>query len=291
MINELVLHQHTKNHVTQFIENPVHALLITGGSGMGKTYLAETIMASVLGQDIGKLTSYPYISVVRAEKESISIEAIRELQRFLQLKTIGVQPLRRAVIIEHADLLTTEAQNAFLKLLEEPPADTIIILTTDNQHGLLPTIMSRVQTIPMHAPEEETVKEYFLTQGKDNAAVTQAYFLSGGMPGLMAALLDEATEHPLLEGVATAKNVLQKQLFERLALVEGLSKQKDEAKAMLQALQYIAQAGLAGAVVKSDPAKVKQWHHILKVTTEASDALNKNANAKLVLSQLMLNLS
>jgi DNA polymerase-3 subunit delta' len=290
MIDALVLHSHTKQHVAQFIETPVHALLLVGGAGMGKTHVAEAMLTAILQQQPGKLLSNPYVTVIRSEKDSISIDAIRELQRFLQLKTIGTKPLRRAVIVEHADTLTTEAQNAFLKLLEEPPADTLMILTANNQRALLPTILSRVQSIAMHAPEEVAVKAYFTDQGKDAATVTQAYFLSGGMPGLMAALLDDSASHPLLAGVATAKTVLQKQLFERLALVESLSKQKDEAKAMVQALQYIAQAGLNGGATKADPAKIKQWHHILKATTEASTALDKNANTKLVLSNLMLTL-
>jgi DNA polymerase III subunit delta' len=290
----VILHPHTKQHVAQFVAQPMHAVLLIGSNGIGKTTIAEQIITEVLAIEAAKLANYPYISRVQPEKNSISIEAIRELQRFLQLKTIGQKPLRRAVIVEHAEALTTEAQNAFLKLLEEPPTDTIIILTADNQRALLPTILSRVQSIPIAAPEEQHLKQHFAEQGKEAGAITQAYFMSGGLPGLMSALLNDDETHPLMAGVAQAKEILQKQTFERLAMVESFSKQKDQALFMLEALQHIAQTGLNQAVAQAAtpaaPAKVKQWHHILKVTTQAIDALNQNANAKLTLSNLMLQL-
>jgi len=285
-----VLHPHTEANVAQFVEQPSHAVLLMGSNGVGKTYLAEHILADVLQLDEDRLNSHPYYTVVRPEKGSISIDAVRELQRFLQLKTLGTKPFRRAVIVEHAEGLTIEAQNAFLKLLEEPPADTIMILTADTARALLPTILSRVQTIAVQAPDDTTLKAYFASQGKEATAITQAYFLSGGLPGLMHALLAGDETHPLLAGVATAKTILQAQTFERLALVEGMSKQKDEAKYTLQALRHIAQTGLDQAAAKADPAKIKQWHHILKVTTAALDSLALHANTKLTLSNLMLHI-
>ena len=287
---ETILHPATEEHVAQFSRQPVHAVLLVGSNGIGKRYVANLMVANILDLALDKLKSYPYLKSIAPEKSSISIELIRELQRFLQLKTLGSDSFRRAVIIEHAEALTTEAQNAFLKILEEPPADTLIILTAANQRALLPTIMSRVQTVSITAPAETELKTFFAEQGKSAQAITQAYFLSGGLPGLMTALLDEDSEHPLTAGVTGAKEILQKQLFERLALVEGLSKQREQAVSTLEALQHIAQTGLNQAAAKADAAKIKQWHRILKVTTEALDNLAQNVNAKLVLDYLMLGL-
>lgn len=287
-MDHLVLHPRTQEQIGQFVQQPSHAVMLVGPNGIGKTSLAEVMVAGILQLKPEKLAQYPYFTVIGPAKDSIGIESIRELQKFLQLKTIGKQQLRRAVIVEHAESLTTEAQNAYLKLLEEPPADTLMILTADNQRALLPTILSRVQTIAIHAPAEDKVKEFFAGKGKDAAALNQAYFLSGGLPGLMHALVAGDETHPLMEGVTQAKTILQKQLFERLALVEGLSKQKETARYVLEALQHIAQTGLEQAAKKEDAAKLKQWHHILTVVSEAKDALLQSANAKLVLSNLML---
>lgn len=124
----------------------------------------------------------------------------------------------------------------------------------------------------------------------DDATLGQAYFLSGGMPGLMSALLSGDEAHPLLAGVTDAKLILQKQTFERMAMVDGLSKQKESANYVLQALQHIAQTGMAGATKKDDAAKLKQWHRVLSLSTKALDNLAKNGNPKLVLTDLMLSL-
>jgi replication-associated recombination protein RarA len=289
-MDQLVLHEQTRAQVAQFIAQPIHAMLLVGSDGIGKFTLARQIALRVL--DISEDKDYVAIKQVTPdEKNTISIDAIRELRKFLQLRTLGKKIYRRAVILEHAQRMTTEAQNAFLKILEEPPQDTMLLLTVDNPRALLPTIMSRLQVITVNAPAEQDLRNYFAAADKDATTVSQAYFLSGGLPGLMSALLAGDETHPLLAGVADAKAILQKQTFERLAMVEGMSKQKENAKYVLQALQHVAQTGLDQAAKKGDAAKLKQWHHILKISTNALNAMAQNANTKLVLSNMMLKLS
>jgi DNA polymerase-3 subunit delta' len=285
---DLVLHETTRKQVAQFVQNPAHAVLIAGPDGIGKASLAEHIARKLL--NIDGLANYPHFMRIIPDGTSISIEKIRELQKFLQLKTIGSEPLRRAIIVEHAGALTTEAQNAYLKFLEEPPADTLMLLTVSSPRALLPTILSRVQTITMHAPTAEQLQPMLRASGKDETILRQAYFLSGGLPGLLSALISGDEAHPLLASVATAKELLQKQPFERLGLVEGLSKQKESALAVLEALDRMAQAGLNGAAGKQDTARLKQWHTIRKKTLEARQSLERSANTKLTLSNLFLQL-
>ncbi len=291
-MEHLVLHHVVKQHVAQFLANPVHAVMLIGVNGMGKAALAQSIAADILQVNQAKLAGHPYFKRSQPdEKGTTSIDSIRGLQRFLQLRTTGKGKLRRIIIVEHAETMTIEAQNAFLKLLEEPPADTLIILTADNQRAVLPTILSRVQTTPLFAPSENDIKAHFAKLGKEVSAITQSYFLSGGLPGLMHALLHDESDHPLLAGVSQAKLLLQSPVFERLAMVEGMSKQKPAAISTLEALQHIAQTGLNQAADKQDPAKVKQWHHVLKIATEAQQALATNANPKLTLANFALKLN
>lgn len=88
---------------------------------------------------------------------SIGIEDIKELQKTLYLKPI--KSINKACIIRDAHYLTTEAQNSMLKILEEPPAHTVILLTVDNKGSLLPTLLSRCQIIEIKSiielPENE----------------------------------------------------------------------------------------------------------------------------------------
>lgn len=287
----MILHPRTADHIEQFASAPRHALLLVGPHGIGKTYVSEYVLAKVLGLAPEKLASHQYYKVLTPDKGTISIDAIRELQRFLQLKTLGkgsASGFNRAVLIEHAEGLTTEAQNAYLKLLEEPPADTIMLLTASTPRALLPTIRSRLQSISVYAPESSVVHAHFADH--DKTLVTQAYFLSGGLPGLMHALLADDKGHPLFRAVAQAKEILQKSTFERLAMVESLAKSKDDAHYVLEALGHIAQTGLATATAKGDAAKVTQWHRVLKETQTAGNALAGNGNTKLVLTNMMLQL-
>jgi DNA polymerase III delta prime subunit len=85
--------------------------------------------------------------------QSIGIEIIKLLQAKIFLKPI--KSANKMVILEDAQLLTPEAQNALLKVLEEPPANTYIILGTEAKSTLLPTILSRCQIIQL---EEENKK-------------------------------------------------------------------------------------------------------------------------------------
>lgn len=80
-------------------------------------------------------------------ENSIGIEKIREIISAISLKPY--QSPKKIVIIKDAQKLTTEAQNAFLKTLEEPPPNTIIILLVENPDQLLPTILSRCEVLPI----------------------------------------------------------------------------------------------------------------------------------------------
>lgn len=85
-------------------------------------------------------------------QKHITIEQIRNLK-----KTIFTKPLKSAykiVIIEEAHKLTVEAQNALLKVLEEPPSCAIIIMEANHNHNLLPTILSRV--VQIRSAEDDT---------------------------------------------------------------------------------------------------------------------------------------
>jgi DNA polymerase-3 subunit delta' len=290
-MDELIIHQSTREHLKRFLAAPHHAVLLAGPNGIGKTTIAELLAAQLLQIPRSKLPTFPYFSLIEATPSgAISIETVRKIQKFLQLKTMGSEAYRRIIIVEHADGLTVEAQNALLKVLEEPPADTAIILTVESKRSLLPTIVSRMQTVPVLVPDMATLQTFFAKDLTSESAFTQAYFLSGGLPGLMSSLLNQDTEHPLLAGVTTAKDLLQKTPFERLATVDMLVKQKDTLGSTLEALLRISLSGLQQATSKQEPARLKQWHRIRKEVQAAQAAIGQSANSKLVLTKMLLHL-
>lgn len=88
------------------------------------------------------------------EEEKLGIEQIRKVKDFLSLKPY--QGKHQAVVILLAENLTPEAQNAFLKTLEEPSEDAIIILGVSSEDQLLPTIISRCQIISLENSSPKT---------------------------------------------------------------------------------------------------------------------------------------
>ncbi len=103
-----------------------------------------------------------------SSETSLKIEEIRELGRLLSLKCYGQPP--KVAGIKEAEKMTPEAQNALLKMLEEPPGETIFILTTNDETRLLSTIVSRCQLvylppeIQVSLTEEEMEETKKLTQ-------------------------------------------------------------------------------------------------------------------------------
>lgn len=84
-------------------------------------------------------------------QNSIGIDEIKNLQIKIFLKPIKSE--KKAIVIKDSDHLTIEAQNALLKVLEEPPGHTIIILNVENIEHLLPTIISRCQIVTLQSDE------------------------------------------------------------------------------------------------------------------------------------------
>lgn len=93
----------------------------------------------------------------KSVSKSIGIEDIRKFQEKLFLTPLKSET--KAMIIKNSELLTTEAQNALLKVLEEPPQHTIIILATNNYRQLLPTILSRCIIQEGYSENAKTISE------------------------------------------------------------------------------------------------------------------------------------
>ena len=116
-----------------------HAFLIKGQTGVGKNNLAMHLANGFLGEEMIKLTNnerdegiIPDCKLISPEenKETISIDQIRSLKSFLLLTSLKGHG--KVGIINPADSMTYPAVNSLLKILEEPPEDTLLILLTDS---------------------------------------------------------------------------------------------------------------------------------------------------------------
>jgi DNA polymerase-3 subunit delta' len=126
-----------------------HSYLLTGDTAESLENLALGLAGQVLD---AAPQEHPDFHAVRPESKSrhITVEQVRELERELYLRPF-VAPLKVAVIFdaERMCLGGASAANAFLKTLEEPPAHTLILLTSGRPAMLLPTIISRCQRLDL----------------------------------------------------------------------------------------------------------------------------------------------
>jgi DNA polymerase III gamma/tau subunit len=228
---------------------------------------------------------------VAPQDASIHIDAVRELRQFVKLKpTSASQTTSRVVLIEDAHCLTDEAQNFLLKLLEEPPSGLVLLLTATSAQALLPTIQSRVASLAVRAPLASDSADYFARQNYNASAIRQASLLGNNLPGLMQALLADAS-HPLHESVASARHLLAASAFEKLCQVDSLAKQKDASLRLSYVLQRMAQAALETAASQASARKkLADWHRIYRAAYQAEADLRASVNPKLALTNLMLSL-
>jgi DNA polymerase-3 subunit delta' len=173
--------------------NIPHALLFSGIDGIGKKKTA-LVFASALNcqhtenrdavgekmpvpckncRPCKKIASgnHPDVILVEPIKASIGVGQIRELIGLLAVKPYEAR--HRVAIIDQARSMTAAAGNSLLKLLEEPPGWTSLILVTGNTHDLLPTIVSRCQHIRFSPISEDVLAEFIEKNGlpQDQAAI------------------------------------------------------------------------------------------------------------------------
>lgn len=282
-MNQLLLHPQTEKAIKQLLASPPHAIMLTGNEGSGKLFTALTLAREILGVSPD---THPYFFHFEPAGKSFTIEQVRDLQKVMKLKTTGLKAIRRIAVLQDIHTMTTEAQNALLKLLEEPPEDTILILTAQGDRSLKPTIYSRVQTIHLKpVPKSELMKSFTAGPALE---IERFYALSGGNAGLFMALVGNATEHPLVKSIETAKALISSTAFERLTKVDELAKDKDELRSLLSALKRISRAALSSAASKQDPMKLARWSNLLKAVYGCDNMLVRNVNPKLLLTELFL---
>lgn len=168
-----------------------HAVILAGASGIGKATLAYRLARFLLAQSEEKsgaglfgaapepeslyiapdhpvfrrVASGGHADLLTVEREmdekkgrlktEISVETVRRIHPFLR-KT-AAEGGWRVVIVDSAECLNRSSQNALLKILEEPPAKTLLILTTSQPGAFLPTIRSRCRMVPMEALSETVI--------------------------------------------------------------------------------------------------------------------------------------
>ncbi|MGH7196493.1 MAG: AAA family ATPase [Candidatus Saccharimonadales bacterium] len=274
-MDELLINPQTKVQLRALVANPPHALLITGPTGIGK-YTVAHVVASLL-------TSASHISTVTPdEKGSIGIDVVRSLYQRTRSRTED----RQVVVIDHAETMGIEAQNAFLKLLEEPRDGVLFILTATTPTVLLPTIASRVQTVNLPRVSEKDLTGWLQAQNEGIAGqnLTKMLFIASGRPATAARLIaDEAFRDEQQQLMQEAKQLLGASTYDRLQRINDLCKDRVKLIAVLEAMaQMVKLQMLANATQK-------RWHKLAEGLEVALSRLAQNGNAKAQVTELFVN--
>jgi DNA polymerase III delta prime subunit len=278
----LPVHESSLALIKAFVQKPAHALILQSASSQALQLTADFLATSIL--DTFSTKDNPAVLVMPKNSAAVGIDEIREIQKFIKLKAVGLQTIRRIICILNAEKMTTEAQNALLKILEEPPLDTILIICTKSIDALLPTIRSRAQTTSLKNPTRTQYMSIYSAQ--DPTAVEKAFLMSDGLPEAMDALLLGETENSSAADITQAKQILGSSAFDRLIQVEAISKNKT-APQVLKTLESMCYAALKQAASKN-AASSKQWARRLKLILDAERDLTFNVSSKIVLTDLFL---
>ena len=156
-----------------------HAYLFLGGAGAGKRLIANTFAKALQCEGNGLKPcgncrschafdhkNHPDVIYFQAQEKppKYTIEDVRKQI----VETVDLKPFqydKKIYIIEKADTLNIQSQNALLKTLEEPPAHVLFLLLAERAEAFLPTILSRVVTMKIRPLSEETVAEHLMGTG------------------------------------------------------------------------------------------------------------------------------
>ena len=245
-----------------------HAWLISGTKGVGKATLAYRIARHMLGgqsllegslnipksdpvaqrieaQGHGNLyvLKRPYDEKLKRFKTEIPVQVVRHMNAFFET-TPAEDNLPRIAIIDTMDDMNRNAENALLKTLEEPPADAILILLSNNVGRLLPTIRSRCMSLSLKSVSHKEITPWLKTKHSlRDEALNAIVHLSRGGPGKAMAFAQNIDEviSPLTRFISSLENNdtrLDNALAGRLSL-----KDKADARQLFwDALQDVLQA-------------------------------------------------
>ena len=254
----------------------VHAQIFAGLQGSGRTTAAELISRALNCTGIGKKPcglcpscrrfidkNAPELIYIRPEDSpTIKIDAIREM---IENVSVGPDHGYKCVIIKPADRMTTQAQNAFLKTLEEAPEYAVFFLITDNLPGLLPTIRSRcVLTRFQPLPTEDVYRAVLEQMGEADNPLngideSKAMFAAKASGGYIGKALEIAADNSYTTLVTALSDVL-----DGLKKPDGVSRGtvallpcKDKADRLLAILETAAEELLRGECVSATAQKIK----------------------------------
>jgi DNA polymerase-3 subunit delta' len=279
-----------------------HAYLFSGIRQSGKFKVAK-IFANILMcgsgfcgackdcQFIAK-KSHPDVIIMEDDGQSIKIDEVRELIRKVNLTS---QSKYRVIIIENIERMPIEAQNSFLKTLEEPPGKTIFLLTSSQIDQVLLTIQSRVRSYTFSTAEDGILRKYLEEKFGVNPQMDDVINMAQGRPGLAISLMKDE------DALSYQKNLYNKiesflkknDLAQKFAFVEAISEDLREVELFLDAFTRYLRKLIFEYMQRSshplaDRFTLKKIVNLFEVLEKTRYFIKRNVNKKLALENLLI---
>jgi len=267
-----------------------HALLFVGPSSVGKTHIAQLLIGQLFGTSRAMASLTDVISLKREidpktekRKSLISVKQVRAV-----IDRLSLTPLEgnwKVAFMKEADRLSVGAANALLKTLEEPKGQTLIILRAASIESILPTIVSRCQTIRFSSVSKSEITTALQKRGLSKEEAILIATRSLGKPGLALRYVGDSELCARKEtAVHQATSLLRASLPEQFRAVNELLPKTDNDKA--HTLSRLIEDW--SEVVREELLAGQDRLHVLKALQEVQQALRHNINPHLALEHIFL---
>jgi len=273
----IYINPRTKQSLNTLVKDLPQSIVFTGPEGVGLTSAVEYVADALKVKPIYVLPEKD--EKADLEKGVITVDIIRRL--YSMTKTI--EKGTRLIVIDYAERMGVQAQNAFLKLLEEPGKNTHFILLTHSVSKLLPTIRSRVQVTEINPITAEQSDKLLDEIGiADKTRRSQLLFIATGLPAQLTLLTsDEQLFEERAQIIRDARSYLQSRSYDRLRIAFAYKDSREKALLMLLDAMKLLQGSLKSG---QNPEQVKKVSALLEV----HERIEANGNVRTQLSSVEL---
>lgn len=320
--SDILGHEQVKEHFVNAVraQKVSHAYILSGEAGMGRKTLANAFALTLLCEKNAGAPclqchackqvlsgNHPdLIYVTHAKPASIGVDDVRE-----QINdTISVRPYSspyKIYIVDEAEKMTPQAQNALLKTIEEPPSYAVILLLTANQESFLSTILSRCVQMKLKPLQDVVIKTYLMEQLQipESSAEVYTAFARGNLGKAITISSSEAFQEMYQKFLKLLGNIHEMDISQILDHIRDMKDGQMDLEECLDFLQmwyrdvllYKVSGDRDHLIFKNEFNTIHQvsenssypgLEKILEAVDKARTRLNANVNMELVMELLLL---
>ena len=244
-ISEIIGQEHIKEHIKRSIKTGKisHAYMISGEVAAGKEFIANAFANALVCENLSEeceacrqchsckqaisKNNPDIITVTHQKPNTVSVDDIREQI----VSDVSIKPYNskwKIYILNEAEKMTPQAQNALLKTLEEPPEYAVIMLLTANVQMMLPTIISRCIPLDLRPVEDKIMRQYLMKEVKvpDYQADICIAFARGNVGKAKALAVSEEFDEIKNESLRVLKHINNMEVSDIILTLKKLNEYK-----------------------------------------------------------------